>query len=84
MEESDAATISRWPNRTDSLVEATNNGTLTLATDGSYIKNLNRNINGAVYIIQDRANGKRILESLAEWSAPAGSYHGELLGSLTV
>jgi hypothetical protein len=59
-------------------------GTLTSVTDRLYTEHLNRNINGAGRIIQDRATGKKALRSLAKWSATAGSYSGESLGMLAV
>ena len=48
------------------------------------MEHLNRNIGGAGWIIQDRETGKRVLGSLAEWLASAGSYCGELLEMLAV
>ena len=65
------------------MAEATKNWTLTLVTDGLYMEHLHHNISGAGWIIQDRATGKRVQESLAKWSTTAGSYRGELLGMLT-
>ena len=72
------------PDGTEWMAEAMKNGTLISVTDGSYMEHLHRNISGAGWIIQDRATGKRVQGSLAEWSTAAGSYHGKLLGMLTV
>ena len=45
---------------TEWLAEAISNGTLTLVTDGSYMKHLHRNISGVGWIIQDTETGKRV------------------------
>ena len=72
------------PDGTEWMAEAMKNGTLTSVTDGSYMEHLHRNMSGAMWIIQDRASGKRVQGSLAEWSTTAGSYRGKLLGMLAV
>ena len=74
----------QWPDGTEWMAEAMKNGTLTSVTDGSYMEHLHRNMSGAGWIIQDRASGKRVQVSLAEWSTTAGSYRGKLLGMLAV
>ena len=60
------------------------NGTLTCVTDGSYMQNLNADVSGAGWIIQDTATGLRVSGLLAEWSNLAGSYRGNLLGMLAI
>ena len=57
---------------------------LTCVTDGSYMKHMAPKVSGTGWIIQDRATGKKVKGSLAEWSHLAGSYRGEMLGMLAV
>ena len=59
-------------------------GTLTCVTDGSYMQNLNPEVSGAGWIIQDTTTGRRVSGLLAEWPTSAGSYRGELLGMLAI
>ena len=47
-------------------------------------RNLNNNVSGAGWIIQDTVTGQRVIGSLTEWSSLAGSYRGELLGMLAI
>ena len=72
------------PDGIEWIPEAMQRGTLTCVTDGSYVKHMAPNVSGAGWIIQDRATGKKVKGSLAEWSHSAGSYRGEMLGMLAV
>ena len=66
------------------VAESLANGTLVCVTDGSYNKNIDPEICSAGWIIQCRETGKRIIGTVIERSASAGSYRGELLGMLAI
>ena len=74
----------RTPDGIEWLAAAMRNGTLTCVTDGSFMQNLNADISGAGWIIQDNVTGLRVSGSLAEWSNSVGSYRGKLLGMLAI
>jgi len=74
----------RTPDGIEWLQEAMSKRTLSLVTDGFYIRQLAPNVCGAGWIIQDKLAGKKVKGSLAEWSSLAGSYRGEMLGMLAV
>ena len=59
-------------------------GSITCVADGSYIPHLDKHISGAGWVILDRDSRKRVSGTLAEWSADASSYRGEMLGMLAV
>ena len=48
------------------------------------MQNLNADVSGAGWIIQDTARGLRVSGLLTEWSNLAGSYRGKLLGMLAI
>ena len=66
------------------VAESLTKGTLVCVTDGSYNKNIDPEICSAGWIIQCRESGKRIIGTVLERSASAGSYRGELLGMLAI
>ena len=66
------------------VADSLDKGTLVCVTDGSYNKNMDPEICSAGWIIQCRETGKRIIGTVTERSASAGSYRGELLGMLAI
>lgn len=66
------------------LANAIQEGTAVAVTDGSYNKKLAPNISGAGWIIRCKASGKEVRGSFSEYSTSAGSYRGELLGTLAI
>ena len=66
------------------LVKAIQEGTAVAVTDGSYNKKLAPNISGAGWIIRCKVTGKEVRGSFSEYSTSAGSYRGELLGTLAI
>ena len=72
------------PDGIEWIPEAMSKETLTLVTDGSYIRQLAPNVCGAGWIVQDNLTGKKVKGSLAEWSSSAGIYRGGGLGMLAV
>ena len=66
------------------LANAIQEGTAVAVTDGSYNKKLAPNISGAGWIIRCKVSGKEVRGSFSEYSTSAGSYRGELLGTLAI
>ena len=69
----------------DAVVEAISNGTAVYVTDGSYMRTLAPDIDGAGWVIYCHTRKRILLRgSMSERNAMAGSYRGELLGLLAI
>ena len=69
----------------DAVVDAVTNGTAVYVADGSYMRKLASDVDGAGWLIYCRRRRQIILKgSMAERNSMAGSYRGELLGLLAI
>ncbi len=66
------------------IPRALEQGTVILATDGSYNKKRGPNISRAGWVIACQKSGKMIKGSFYEFSSNASSYRGELLGLVVI
>ncbi len=66
------------------IPRALEQGTVILATDGSYNRKRGPNISRAGWVIACQKSGKMIKGSFYEFSSNASSYRGELLGLVVI
>jgi hypothetical protein len=66
------------------IPRALEQGTVILATVGSYNRKRGPNISGAGWVIACRKSGKMIKGSFYKFSSNASSYRGELLGLVVI